>query len=202
MVSRKLEVLPVSTPFLWRGKKGWFTHWGSDGPIRIDLDKHLDKRGAFCEFFNSEELSEITGIPELVVQTNLSETFKGVIRGMHIQHVKPQGKLVYCVSGKILDACVDLRPWSPTYKQHLTQNLEYNATTMSMFYVPPGWAHGFCTLKDSVVGYLCTTGYAPKADGGVHPLKCGIGWPWNTTWILSEKDNQLPSLVDYRPPQV
>jgi dTDP-4-dehydrorhamnose 3,5-epimerase len=119
-----------------------------------------------------------------------------VLRGLHFQ--KPpyaQGKLVRVASGSALDVALDIRKNSPTYGQHITCLL--NTEQSNMFYIPPGFAHGFTALEDNTTFlYKCTGYYVPAAEGGVYWNDPDLGIDWGVTDpLVSEKDKGLPRLA-------
>lgn len=160
----------------------------------IEFEDFLDNRGSFFETFNKATFERLK-LPTEWAQDNLSRSGQHVLRGLHIQSNNPQGKLVRCISGEILDVALDLRPDSPTFKQwHM---VKLTARNKKAFWVPPGFAHGFYSLTDSVVYYKCTTLYDKESDGGVNPLENkNIEWP-SRKCIISEKDRNLPSLDEW-----
>lgn len=127
-------------------------------------------------------------------QCNLSKSKKGVFRGLHYQTSNPQGKLITCLSGEIWDIALDLRSHSPTYGHthmvHLSANCGYS------FYVPSGCAHGFYSLSESEIMYLCTTPYDKLTDTGVNVFSptLKISSIFGDT-VLSEKDLALPKFI-------
>lgn len=150
-----------------------------DGLILVETGIHKDERGFFTEAFNSRRH---VGLPSIWAQDNLSFSKKNVLRGMHYQRRNPQGKLVQCVSGKIYDACIDLRV-GPTY---LNWHAEILTPGRSM-YVPPGCAHGYLALEDSLVYYKCTTHWEPDDEDGLYAFAYDIDWP-PADYIMSAKD--------------
>lgn len=160
----------------------------------LHFDPFVDDRGGFQEAFNAETFDEIR-LPYLWVQDNISTSRPNVIRGLHIQTDSPQGKLIRCLKGDIFDVCLDTRPTSATYGQHIGIWLNENRG----LYLPPGTAHGFFSKTESVVYYKCTTLYDKASDGGINPFdpELGIDWP-GKDWILSKKDMDLPSLKVWR----
>lgn len=159
---------------------------------------HEDHRGTFTETHKDSDMKTF-GLPERFVQSNVSISKKGVIRGLHAQKVNPQGKLIRCLSGKILDVIVDARPDSPTFGAIFQQHLGGDKTRDLAIYAPPGCLHGFCAIEDnSTVLYHCTTEYDPVSDGGVSPFdpRLNIQWPVNPE-LVSAKDLRLSSWVDY-----
>lgn len=155
-----------------------------------------DSRGFFLESYNKKEFAEL-GILIDFVQDNFSRSFKGVLRGLHYQaDPMAQGKLVRCVRGEIFDVAVDIRKGSPNYGKWVSANL--SEENQHQFYVPPGFAHGFCVLSDIAdVMYKTTNFYVPSLDRGVlwSDKTININWPVDNP-ILSEKDNNLPNLAD------
>jgi dTDP-4-dehydrorhamnose 3,5-epimerase len=159
----------------------------------IRATRFHDERGFFTETYKESEYLEI-GIPRFV-QDNLSESSKGVIRGLHWQSSPfGQGKLVTCVSGSILDVAVDVRKNSETFGKHVA--VELNANEQIALWVPEGFAHGFQSLEDGTrVHYKVTNYWDKKSEKSVNPLdtSLGIEWPIQDT-KLSEKDLQAPVL--------
>ena len=162
-----------------------------------------DDRGFFSETFSMRAFNEV--VPGLTfVQDNHSlSRDKGVIRGMHFQTPPDaQGKLVRVTAGKVLDVIVDIRKGSPTYGEHV--GVELSADNWKQLWVPPGFAHAFCTLEDSTEFlYKVTDFYAPQSDAGIafDDPDLGIDWPIDTkAAILSEKDRNLPRLKDIESP--
>jgi len=160
-----------------------------------------DDRGYFFESYNKEKfLSE--GIDKNFVQDNESKSMKGVLRGLHFQ--KPpysQGKLVRVMKGAVLDVAVDLRLASPCYGKWAS--IELTEDNKFMYWVPPGFAHGFKTLEDDTVFfYKCTNVYHPNAEGSIKwddPI-LNIDWGNTGSLILSEKDKNSPSFKDFISP--
>lgn len=155
-----------------------------------------DHRGYFMESYHAEKWAEL-GIPDSFVQDNQSRSAKaGTIRGLHYQLApKAQAKLVRVLSGEIVDVVVDIRRQSPTYGKYIQVVL--NEENQHQLYVPEGFAHGFCTLRDNtVVLYKVTEYYSPEHDRGIlwNDPDLGIKWPVDTP-ILSEKDTKHPRLL-------
>lgn len=156
-----------------------------------------DPRGFFMETYKNTDFEEF-GIKDSFVQDNHSHSCKGVLRGLHFQSFPhAQGKLVRVVKGSVWDVAVDIRPDSPTYKQWFGITLsELNHT---MFYIPPGLAHGFITLEDEThFLYKCTALYAPESDGGIRwdDPDINIKWPYDGSPLVSDKDEVLPYLKE------
>lgn len=163
----------------------------------IELQVFGDDRGSFCETYNEAKLAAV-GINGHFRQDNQSvSTHAGTVRGLHLQLAPhEQGKLVRVLNGAIFDVALDLRPGSPTYMQHCS--VELKAGDNLLFWIPPGFAHGFCTLEpDTVLGYKATALYAPAADRSVqwNDPRLGIDWPVDPTdAVLSAKDAAAPPL--------
>jgi len=161
-----------------------------------------DDRGYFYESYN-QKLFKDAGIDVNFVQDNQSFSQKGTLRGLHAQ-ADPfaQGKLVRVIQGRVIDIAVDIRKNSPTYGQHFS--IELSGENFTMFWIPPGFLHGFATLEDNTIFQYKVTGVYNKASE--------IGVIWNDEdlkidWqldidetILSEKDKQLSSFKDFKSP--
>ena len=147
-----------------------------------------DQRGYFFESFNQKNFSK-KGLDLNFVQDNQSKSQKNVLRGLHFQ-MPPfaQGKLIHVIKGAVLDIAVDIRLSSPTYGKHVS--IELNEENKFMLYVPPGFAHGFLTLKDDTIfTYKCTEFYNPEAESAIlwNDETLDIYWGINDP-VLSEKD--------------
>jgi dTDP-4-dehydrorhamnose 3,5-epimerase len=161
-----------------------------------------DERGEFAETYSQRAL-ETAGLQVAFVQDNHSiSRAKGVVRGLHFQ--KPphaQGKLVRVTRGAVFDVAVDIREGSPTYGRHVATVL--SAENWAQLWVPPGFAHGFCTLEpETEVLYKVTAYYAPESDSGIawDDVALGIDWPVTVgEATLSDKDRRLPKLADLGP---
>ena len=165
--------------------------------MRIEPAVHKDERGIFEEIFKVSEFRK-NHINFSFVQDNHSFSRKGVVRGLHFQR-KPheQGKLVYAVTGKIFDVAVDLRKSSKTFGKWV--NEELSGDNHRMFWIPPGFAHGFMALEDSHVIYKVTDEYDPASDDGIiwNDPDIGITWP-KISPVVSAKDKALRSFREYR----
>lgn len=171
---------------------------GIPGLIVIEPVVHGDERGFFMESWNSRRYGEL-GVPEHFVQSNVSRSGPEVIRGLHYQYPKPQGKLVSVLEGSVFDVAVDIRPDSPTFRQWA--GVELSASNHRQMYVPQGFAHGFCVLSESVLlSYLCTEVYYSEYDAVVawDDPDIGIRWPLSSG-RLSDKDKSAPRLRDIGP---
>ncbi len=172
-----------------------------EGLVIIQPRQFEDDRGYFQETYKKSDFVA-HGIHDEFMQDNHSFSSQGTLRGLHFQTGQwSQGKLVRVVKGAVWDVAVDLRPHSPTFKQHY--GIELTEQNGTLFYVPPGFAHGFLTLTDNThFLYKCTAEYHPEADGGVryNDEELAISWPAIKSKIqLSPKDLQLPYLRDLKP---
>lgn len=173
------------------------------GVLIIEPKVFGDDRGYFMESFNAHEFAEKTGIEITFVQDNESKSRFGVLRGLHFQ-LPPytQSKLVRVVKGKVLDVAVDIRKGSPTYGKYVT--CEMTEENKRQFFVPKGFAHGFCVLsEEAVFQYKCDDFYHPEAEGAIawDDPDIAIQWPIETeSVILSEKDKHHPMLKDFESP--
>ncbi len=167
------------------------------GVVIVEPKVFGDSRGFFMESW-SRRAFEDAGLYYDFVQDNHSlSTVKGTLRGIHYQRGdKAQAKLVRCVRGAVLDAAVDLRPASPTYRQWVAVQL--TEENHRMLLIPRGFGHGFLTLTDRVEFlYKADNPYAPEADGGIRWNDPEIGVDWGISQpILSEKDRSNPFLKD------
>jgi dTDP-4-dehydrorhamnose 3,5-epimerase len=156
-----------------------------------------DERGFFFESFNLAAFSEATGVERSWVQDNHSRSSRGVLRGLHFQKPRPQGKLVRCSAGSIFDVAVDVRRSSPTFLQWV--GLELSAENRLQLWVPEGFAHGFVVTSNiAEVQYKTTDYYEPASERGVvwNDPTLDIEWPIDTEPILSERDAALPRAAD------
>ncbi|NLT73425.1 MAG: dTDP-4-dehydrorhamnose 3,5-epimerase [Chloroflexi bacterium] len=154
-----------------------------------------DRRGFFFESYNDRALAEL-GITDRFVQDNHSRSCRGTLRGLHYQTPPGQSKLVRVVVGEVWDVAVDVRFGSPTFGQHVAVVL--SAENKRQFYIPAGFAHGFCVLSESADFLYKVNGYyAPNDERGVlwNDPELAVPWPIADP-ILSDKDKVLPSLRD------
>lgn len=166
-----------------------------DGVLIIEPRVFGDERGFFYETFHATRYKE-AGIAEDFVQDNRSRSTGGVLRGLHFQKNKPQGKLVTVTQGKVYDVAVDLRPESATFGEY--EGIILSGENKIQFYIPPGFAHGFYVLSDTAdFQYKCTDFYDPSDEGGLiwDDETLNINWPIRDP-NLSAKDKNLPSLTD------
>ena len=167
-----------------------------DGAVIIEPKVFGDERGFFLETFHAERYKDLAGIDLNFVQDNHSRSGKGVLRGLHFQKTKPQGKLVRVVRGEVFDVAVDIRKDSPTFGKWAGVILSQE--NKKQFWVPPGLAHGFVTLSDIVdFEYKCTDYYDPSDEGCLmwNDPEVGIEWPLDNPQ-LSGKDAQGKSFKE------
>ncbi|MBL4834278.1 MAG: dTDP-4-dehydrorhamnose 3,5-epimerase [Pseudomonas sp.] len=152
-----------------------------------------DSRGFFIESYQVERYRE-AGIELPFVQDNHSRSGKGVLRGLHFQRTRPQGKLVRVSRGAVWDVAVDVNPRSPTFGRYV--GTELNDENHHQLWVPPGYAHGFCVLSDFAdFEYKCTDLYFPEDEGALlwNDPDVNIPWPVENP-LLSAKDRGNPTL--------
>ncbi|RAP58410.1 dTDP-4-dehydrorhamnose 3,5-epimerase [Oleiagrimonas sp. MCCC 1A03011] len=154
-----------------------------------------DARGFFYESYNQATFAEL-GLKPSFAQSNVSRSARGVLRGLHHQWPNPQGKLVSVLEGEVYDVAVDIRRGSPTYGRWAAAML--SAENHRHFWIPEGFAHGFCVLSEhATFTYQCTALYDAKADAGIrwNDAALGIDWPLSDP-LLSDKDARAPLLAD------
>ncbi|MDD3884399.1 MAG: dTDP-4-dehydrorhamnose 3,5-epimerase [Gallionella sp.] len=161
-----------------------------EGPLLIVPDFFRDHRGLFFESFHQQKFENATGLSISFVQDNHSISGKNVLRGLHYQIRRPQGKLVEVVSGKIIDVALDIRRSSPTFGKWTSHHLD--STNRHMVWIPPGFAHGFLSLaENSEVIYKTTDYWAPQYERCIlwNDPDLAIDWQLNgLTPLLSAKD--------------
>ena len=165
------------------------------GVLIIEPKVFGDQRGFFMETWNQATFSE-KGINEKFVQDNLSFSRKGVLRGLHFQNPNGQGKLVSVLEGEVFDVAVDIRSGSSTFGQWVSCTL--SSENKRQFYIPPGFAHGFCVTSEvALFSYKCTEFYSPLAEGCVlwNDPDLDIPWPVSNP-ELSTKDQHAVKLAD------
>ncbi|MCG8474408.1 MAG: dTDP-4-dehydrorhamnose 3,5-epimerase [Cytophagales bacterium] len=155
-----------------------------------------DERGYFFESYKKDLLRD-AGLAEEFVQDNQSFSTAGVVRGLHFQREPfAQGKLVRVIQGKVLDVAVDLRKNSPTFGKH--HSVVLDSIKHNMFYIPPGFAHGFATLEDSVFSYKCTNYYNKASESGILWNDPDLDIEWEIEQpLVSPKDQALPSFASF-----
>lgn len=163
-----------------------------------------DDRGMFLEAFREASFAEVVGHSLHLAQANCSVSAAGVLRGIHFADVPPgQAKYVTCTYGAVLDVAVDIRVGSPTFGQWDAVLLDDK--DRRAIYLSEGLGHAFMSLQDnSTVVYLCSAGYNPTGEHGIHPLDSTVGIDWPTvgrdgqalTPLLSPKDEAAPGLLE------
>jgi len=171
---------------------------GLPGCVLFEPRVHGDDRGFFFESFNHDRLREV-GLQPRFVQGNVSRSARGVLRGLHYQWPKPQGKYVSVLEGEVYDVAVDIRRGSPTFGRSAAAIL--SAENRRQLWIPEGFAHGFVVLSEhALFNYLCTETYDAAADAGLRwdDASLGIDWPVSAP-RLSAKDAAAPFLADVPP---
>jgi dTDP-4-dehydrorhamnose 3,5-epimerase len=167
------------------------------GVLVITPDVFADERGFFIESYQRTRYAAVPGLDVEFVQDNHSHSLRGVLRGLHLQRQKPQGKLLRVVAGRIWDVAVDVDPRSPTFRRWT--GIELSGDNHLQYYIPPGYAHGFCVLSDAAdVEYKCTELYDSKDEAGIawNDAELAIEWPVATP-RMSDRDRRNPALADY-----
>ncbi|HET7303519.1 MAG TPA: dTDP-4-dehydrorhamnose 3,5-epimerase [Segeticoccus sp.] len=169
-----------------------------EGAWEITPKQFPDGRGVFLESFRGDKLAEVVGHRPDIIQTNVSVSSRGTVRGVHYADVPPsQAKYVTALSGSFVDYVVDIRVGSPTYGQWDEVLLDTDARRA--VYLSEGLGHAICALEDdSTVLYLCTATYDPQRERGVNPMDPALGLqlPQGIEPNLSDKDKAAPSLRD------
>jgi dTDP-4-dehydrorhamnose 3,5-epimerase len=164
------------------------------GVLIIEPKVFADARGFVLETYQAERYRQL-GIAHAFVQDNHSRSACGVLRGLHFQRSRPQGKLVSVSRGSVYDVTVDINSASPTCSQFVA--VELNDENHRQLWIPPGYAHGFCVLSDIAdVQYKCTDYYIPEDEGGLlwNDPQVNIPWPIEQP-LLSAKDQRNPTLA-------
>jgi len=153
-----------------------------------------DARGFFLESFSVRRYRDEAGIDQPFVQDNVSRSTQGVLRGLHFQRTRPQGKLIQVIEGTVFDVAVDIDPRSATFGQHVA--VELSADNHRQIWIPPGYAHGFCvTSASAIFQYKCTDYYDPADEAGIAWDCPDLAIPWPTRDpVLSDKDRHHPGL--------
>lgn len=168
-----------------------------EGLIECIPTKFEDERGLFYESYN-QKLFAANGFTEDFVQDNYSWSKKGVVRGLHFQYSpNAQGKLVRCMTGKVMDVVVDIRRDSPTFGQH--EKFVLDSAIGNMLYVPAGFAHGFVALEETIFVYKCTDYWNKASESGIiyNDPQLNIDWGIENP-IVSAKDLILPTFAELR----
>jgi dTDP-4-dehydrorhamnose 3,5-epimerase len=169
-----------------------------DDCVIIEPKVFGDERGFFLETFQAERYACLVGITLPFVQDNHSRSARGVLRGLHFQKTKPQGKLVRVVRGEVYDVAVDIRKGSATFGEW--EGVILSEENKKQFWVPPGFAHGFVVLSDTAdFEYKCTDYYDPSDEGSILWSDPDLNIPWPiANPALSTKDESAKRLVDLR----
>jgi len=168
------------------------------GCVVVEPAVFSDDRGWFCESWNAERYAA-AGLPARFVQSNLSSSARGVLRGLHYQWPNPQGKLVSVLEGEVYDVAVDIRRGSPHFGQWTAVVL--SGDNRRQFWIPEGFAHGFAVLSErALFGYQCTAAYDRQADANLrwNDARLAIDWPLSNP-VLSDKDATAPFLEEVDP---
>lgn len=151
-----------------------------------------DLRGFFMELYKRTDFLA-NSIPYNFIQVNMSFSKRGVVRGLHYQ-LRPmeQGKLVTVIKGRVIDVAVDLRKGSPWFGKHVA--VELSDENRYLLWIPPGFAHGFQALEDSIFLYLVTEEYSPQHEACIKwdDPEIGVNWPLRSGVIISDKDKACP----------
>lgn len=169
------------------------------GLVVLTPKVYSDARGSFCELLRNDKIDSLLGNEIRFMQDNVSWSRMGTLRGLHLQ-LKPreQGKLVFVAQGRIYDVAVDLRPESPTFAQYFS--IELSSDDPKLFWIPPGFAHGFLVLSANATVYYKTTDvYSPELEKTIRwdDPELAIQWPLNSGKpLVSEKDQAAPFLTN------
>ena len=173
------------------------SHTKLKGCVIIEPHVFGDERGFFLETFQAVRYEQEAGIDLPFFQDNHSRSARGVLRGLHFQKTKPQGKLVRVVRGEVYDVDVDIRKGSATFGEW--EGIILSEDNKKQVWVPPGFAHGFIVLSDTAdFEYKCTDYYDPNDEGCIlwNDPDLGIPWPVANP-VLSTKDENAKRLVDH-----
>jgi dTDP-4-dehydrorhamnose 3,5-epimerase len=174
-------------------------YFSIQGLIKFIPNLFEDERGFFIEQFNAQRYHAY--LPQVFVQDNISQSHRGVLRGLHFQAPPfAQGKLVQVLKGSVIDVAVDLRTNSPTFGQH--QMIELSDKNRTQFFIPEGFAHGFIALEDrTLFSYKCTNVYSSEHERTIlwNDPMLGIEWP-DMTKIVSSKDQEGAILNNFNNP--
>jgi dTDP-4-dehydrorhamnose 3,5-epimerase len=163
--------------------------------LRVEPTVHRDERGFFFEVFHAEKFAAL-GLEVNFVQDNHSASRRGTLRGLHLQTIEPQGKLVRCLEGEIFDVAVDVRRGSPSFGRWHGESL--SAENHHQLWIPEGFAHGFAVLSERAqVEYKCTAPYRPDGDLAIcwSDRSIGVDWPVDEP-LLSARDAAAKPLTE------
>ena len=174
------------------------SHTKLKGCVIIEPHVFGDERGFFLETFQTVRYEQEAGIDLPFVQDNHSRSARGVLRGLHFQKTKPQGKLVRVVRGEVYDVAVDIRKGSATFGEW--EGVILSEDNKKQFWVPPGFAHGFVVVSPTAdFEYKCTDYYDPSDEGCILWSDPDLDIPWPiANPVLSAKDESAKRLVDLR----
>jgi len=170
---------------------------GVPGVLVLEPRIFGDSRGFFFESYNERVFSEATGLAPRFVQDNHSRSSEGVLRGLHYQLHRPQGKLVRCVAGEVFDVAVDIRRGSPSFGRWTGAHL--SADNKRQMWIPEGFAHGFLVLSGfAEFLYKTTEYYAPEHERAIRwsDPQVAVAWPGDGAPLLSAKDAAAPLLAE------
>lgn len=170
------------------------TETGLSGVLLVEPDRYGDDRGFFQEIWHAQRYLA-SGIAGTFVQDNVSMSRRGVLRGIHLQNPRGQGKLVYALEGEVFDVAVDLRVGSPTFGRWTGAVL--SAENGHQLWIPEGFGHGFCVLSArALFAYKCTDFYDREVELAIlwNDPDIGIDWPLPDP-IVSDKDQAAPQLM-------
>jgi dTDP-4-dehydrorhamnose 3,5-epimerase len=178
-----------------------FRELSIEGAYEITPRQFPDDRGVFLESFRGDKLAELVGHQPRIVQTNVSVSSRGTVRGIHFADVPPsQAKYITALSGSLVDYVVDLRVGSPTFGQW--DSVLLDTRDRRAVYLPEGFGHAFAALEDDTTAmYLVTAPYNPGREHGIHPLDPEVGLTLPDGFeapVLSPKDASAPSLAEAR----
>jgi dTDP-4-dehydrorhamnose 3,5-epimerase len=169
-----------------------------EGSYEITPRQYHDDRGVFLESFRNDHLTDVIGHPLEIVQTNVSVSSRGTVRGVHFADLPPsQAKYVTTLSGSFIDFVIDIRVGSPTFGQW--DSVILDTVNRRAIYLAEGLGHAICSLEDnSTVMYLCSATYDPAREHGINPMdpELGLAMPAGITPVLSPKDAAAPSLSE------
>ena len=164
----------------------------------IELAVHGDARGFFVERYHRQKLADL-GLDVDFVQDNHSRSAPNILRGLHYQHTPPQGKLVGVTRGAVWDVAVDIRPNSLTFGQY--HGVELTGENGVLFWIPAGFAHGFCVLGDEPADMLYKVSglYSQAGEGGIRydDPELALDWPIKQP-LISARDEGLMSFAEYK----
>lgn len=165
----------------------------------IKYGRFPDGRGFFAESFRKSDI--IKEIPEIanleILQSNVSYSLAGVIRGLHFQWKPDMGKFVRVINGAIIDLFLDIRKNSPTFGKIDGIKIESDPEKIDdlMIWIPPGFAHGLVILKNSYVEYFCTAEYSQTNEAGISPLSSDIDWSLCSQELKTEFDKLAKNAI-------